>query len=199
MFTLAVAVLLRIGEAVPKSKNASFVIRCRDWNVVGPQARSLFLQRSKCDQRGKGVLLRRPSVDDARVDAVRAVDSYIAKSPVVLPPDGPLFVLENGSPLIRPVVIAVLRQAARTPPQATSPSPTLMFEQAWQQREQEQKTATSTFMQQLKMMKDIMTLMQPATTVASLPQLTPLTISTEPTFSLDTLERMANMFKSPGH
>lgn len=112
MFTIAVALLLRIGEAVPKSKHAAFVIRRKDWRVVAPKARSLFLRRSKCDQRGKGVVLRCPSVEDARVDAVRAVDSYIARSTVSLPPDGPLFVLDDGSPLIRPVVIAALRQAA---------------------------------------------------------------------------------------
>ena len=111
MFTLSVATMLRIGEAVPKAKHAPFTIRRKDWMVVGPAARSLFIRRSKRDQEGKGAMIKCPSVVGDCVDAVKAVDDYIRQSTVVLPPTGPLFVMADGTPLTRPVVIKALRQA----------------------------------------------------------------------------------------
>ena len=110
MFCLAVTLLLRIGEAVPRSVNAEYTLRRRDWS--GGASASLFLRKSKCDKAGAGILLRCPNVSGKDVSAVGAMAVYIKESTVLLAPHQPLFVLSNGKPLTRGVVVSTLRQAA---------------------------------------------------------------------------------------
>ena len=113
MFCLAVTLLLRIGEAVPNSASAPFIIRRRDWcRLLGATEHGIFLRRSKCDVERKGILLRCPSSPDAKVCAVAAMDEYISRSTVSIPLDGPIFIKSTGLPLVRDDCIVAVQQAA---------------------------------------------------------------------------------------
>jgi len=111
MMATAVALLLRIGEAVTKSENATFVIRRMDWRSWTTHA-TLFLKTSKCDVNSRGSLLRCPISPDKATCAMTAVQRYINESEVYIPSTGPLFVLKSGKPLTRRTVVLALQRAA---------------------------------------------------------------------------------------
>lgn len=76
-----------------------------------------------------------------------------------------------------------------------------VMEVLWQRQQQQQQAAMTTFMQQMTMMKEMMTLMAPpaqAPVYSHTPHLQPTSLAPpkpENTYSLETIERIAKMFK----
>ena len=71
------------------------------------------------------------------------------------------------------------------------------IEQIFQQHQEQQQAAAHVLLSQFKMVKDIMTMMQPPTIVTAPTQsnVVAAPASSTPTFSLETFERIAKMFK----
>ena len=113
MMCLSVALLLRIGEAVPATNTGAFIIRGKDWRSLGGSAGTLFLRRSKMDVKREGILLRCPPCPDTEICPLSAMDEYITRSDVDLPETRPLFLRRNGRPLTRAYVISALRKAVQ--------------------------------------------------------------------------------------
>mgnify|MGYP007086486885 CR=1 FL=1 len=87
----------------------------------------------------------------------------------------------------------IARLEARATPQAAAAVDIKQWETNWHKMQLErERSAANMFMQQLHMVKEIMGMVQPAQQVVT-PAATPPT--TGSTFSLETMERLAKVFK----
>ena len=69
-----------------------------------------------------------------------------------------------------------------------------MLQEMMDQQQQREQSASTAFVTQLKLVKEVMTLMQPQPIAAPIPT-TLTSVPKAPTFDLETIERLAKMFK----
>lgn len=108
-FSLAFFGALRVGEVVlePKRDGGSRGLLLQDVSM-SPSDLQINIRNSKTDQLGRGAVIRLPASGEGGPCPVKDLKRYLALRPVG---EGPLFIHEDGHPLVRHQFTKVMRKA----------------------------------------------------------------------------------------